>query len=43
MDSDEVAVSDRLLARQPEAQMWMRRVGSREVRRFGPRRQPAIV
>ncbi|HSF18102.1 MAG TPA: hypothetical protein VLK65_21375 [Vicinamibacteria bacterium] len=37
--SDELAASDRLLARKPEAQIWMRRVGSRYVRRFGPRLQ----
>ena len=37
MDRDELAASDRLLARYPAAQMWLRRVGSRYVRRFGPR------
>ena len=35
IDSDEMVASDRLLARCPEAQVWMIRVGSRYVRRFG--------
>lgn len=29
IDRDELAASDRLLARRPEAQMWLRTVGSR--------------
>lgn len=37
VDRDEVAASDRLLARHPDAQVWMRQVGSRYARRFGPR------
>lgn len=37
IDPDELAASDRLLANHPEAQVWLRRVGSRYVRRFGPR------
>lgn len=37
IDTDELAASDRLLASHPNAQMWLRRVGSRYVRRFGPR------
>jgi len=37
VDADELAASDRLLARLPEAQVWVRRVGSRYARRFGPR------
>jgi len=37
MDRDEVAASDRLLARRPNARVWMRQVGSRYARRFGPR------
>ena len=37
IDTDELAASDRLLARQPNAQMWLTRAGSRYVRRFGPR------
>jgi hypothetical protein len=35
VDVDELAASDRLLARCPDAQMWLRRTGSRYVRRFG--------
>jgi hypothetical protein len=37
IDRDEVSASDRLLARHPDAQVWMRQVGSRYARRFGPR------
>jgi hypothetical protein len=37
MDQDEIAASDRLLARHPDAQVWMRQAGSRYARRFGPR------
>ncbi len=37
MDKEELASSDRLSARHPNAQMWMLRVGSRYPRRFGPR------
>jgi hypothetical protein len=37
IDGDEIAASDRLLARHPDAQIWMRQVGSRYARRFGPR------
>ena len=37
IDADELAASDRLLARIPKAQIWLRRVGSRHARRFGPR------
>ena len=37
LDTDELAASDRLIARRSEAQVWLRRVGSRYVRRFGPR------
>ena len=32
MDTDEVAASDRLLSRHPDAQIWLRRVGSRYAR-----------
>ena len=38
LDADELAASDRLLARQPDAQIWIVRVGTRYVRRFGPQR-----
>jgi hypothetical protein len=37
LDRDEIAASDRLLARHPDAQVWMVQVGSRYARRFGPR------
>ncbi len=37
MDWDEIAASDRLLARCPDAQVWMRQAGTRFARRFGPR------
>jgi hypothetical protein len=37
VDADEIAASDRLMARNPKAQIWLRRVGSRYARRFGPR------
>jgi len=43
IDADELAASDRLLARYPEAQVWMTRVGSRYVRRFGPRHRSVTV
>ena len=37
IDADELAASDRLATRAPDAQIWLRRIGSRYVRRFGPR------
>lgn len=37
IDADELAASDRLLARMPAAQIWMRRIGSQYARHFGPR------
>lgn len=37
IETDELVASDRLLARYPTAQVWLKRVGSRYVRRFGPR------
>jgi hypothetical protein len=40
VDVDELAASDRLFARIPDAQVWLKRIGSRYVRRFGPRPQP---
>ena len=39
VDVNELAASDRLGARVPNAQIWLKRVGSRYVRRFGPRPQ----
>lgn len=35
VDRDELAASDRLLARRFDAQMWTRRIGSRYARHFG--------
>lgn len=43
IDTGELVVSDRLLARHPNAQMWLRRVGSRYARRFGPRDESLAV
>jgi hypothetical protein len=37
IDNDELTACDRLRARLPEAQVWMVRVGSRYVHRFGGR------
>jgi hypothetical protein len=37
IDADELTASDHLLARVPDAQIWLKRIGSRYVRRFGPR------
>jgi hypothetical protein len=35
VDADETTASDRLLARHPDAQVWLRQVGSRYARRYG--------
>ncbi len=35
VDASEIAACDRLEARHPDAQIWMVRIGSRYVRRFG--------
>jgi hypothetical protein len=43
VDANELAASDRLLARVPGAQMWLRRIGSRYARHFGPRGQSAAL
>lgn len=37
IDANELAASDRLLSRNPHAQIWLTRVGSRYVRHFGLR------
>jgi hypothetical protein len=37
IDADDMAATDRLLARIPDAQIWFRRIGSRFARRFGAR------
>lgn len=41
VDVDEIAASRRLLARNPDAQIWFRLVGSPHTRRFGPRSRNA--
>jgi len=43
VDADEIAASDRLLDRVPRAQIWLRRIGSRYARRFGPRPRPVAL
>jgi hypothetical protein len=40
---DELAACDRLSARHPDAQIWLRRVGSRYVYRFGGYRHRQAV
>jgi len=40
VDADELTACDRLRARLPDAQIWLVRVGSRHVHRFGGRDQP---
>jgi hypothetical protein len=37
VDQSEIAACDRLEARRPDAQIWIIRIGSRHVRRFGGR------
>ena len=37
LDVSEIAACDRLEARHPDAQIWIVRIGSRHVRRFGGR------
>lgn len=37
VDKSKIAACDRLEARHPDAQIWMVRIGSRYVRRFGGR------
>lgn len=39
VDKSEIAACERLEARRPDAQIWIRRIGSRHVRRFGGRTQ----
>jgi hypothetical protein len=43
IDTDELVASDRLLARHPDAQIWLTRVGSRYARRFGPCAERGVV
>ena len=40
IDASEMAACDRLRARVPDAQVWLRKVGSRFARRFGGRGRP---
>ena len=42
VDAREIAACNRLEARHPEAQIWIVRVGSRHVRRFGGRTKRAV-
>ena len=42
IDADGLAASDRLFARRPDAQIWMRRFGSPYAHRFGAYHQPAV-
>jgi hypothetical protein len=42
VDVSEIAACDRLEARYPDAQIWIVRIGSRHVRRFGGRIKRAV-
>ena len=42
IDAREIAACNRLEARHPDAQIWIVRVGSRHVRRFGGRTKRAV-
>jgi hypothetical protein len=42
IDANEIAACDRLEASHPDAQIWIVRIGSRHVRRFGGRTKRAI-
>jgi hypothetical protein len=42
VDASEIAACDRLEASHPDAQIWMVRIGSRYVRRFGGRTKRAV-
>jgi hypothetical protein len=42
VDTSEIAACDRLEASHPQAQIWMIRIGSRHVRRFGGRMKRVI-
>lgn len=43
IDIDELDAYDRLIARHPEAQIWVMQVGSRYARRFGPRYESVAI
>jgi hypothetical protein len=42
VDQSELAASDRLLARLPGAQVWLRQIGARFTHRFGLRRLASL-
>jgi hypothetical protein len=42
IDASEIAACDRLEARHPDAQIWVVRIGSRYVRRFGGRTKRTV-
>ncbi|MBE9238130.1 MAG: hypothetical protein VKL60_04005 [Sphaerospermopsis sp.] len=42
IDASEIAACDRLESRHPDAQIWIVRIGSRYVRRFGGRNKISI-
>ncbi len=42
VDASEIAACDRLEASNPNAQIWIVRIGSRHVRRFGGRTKRAV-
>ncbi len=42
VDTSEIAACDRLEAGYPDAQIWMVRIGSRHVRRFGGRTRRTV-
>jgi hypothetical protein len=42
VDASEIAACDRLESRYPDAQIWIVRIGSRHVRRFGGRIKRAV-
>ncbi len=41
VDADELAAAERLAARIPGAQTWLRKIGSTHTRRIGPR--PGVI
>jgi hypothetical protein len=43
IDRDELAATDRLRARHPDAQIWLRRIGSRYTHRFGARPKTTLL
>lgn len=42
IDASEIVACDRLEARHPDAQIWIVRIGSRYVRRFGGRAKRSV-